>query len=522
MERPEVYNIDNIAFLLFLFLGTYALVVIIYRLYLSPLSRFPGPKIAAVTWLYEFYHDAIRGGQYVWEIEKMHLRYGPIIRINPEELHVSDPDFYSILYSQQQKRNKTIIYSKQFGTPDAAIGTVEHHVHRMRRAALNPFFSKAGVYRLESVVQEKVDLMLDKLREFRESGKLIPLNAMFAAFTNDVVMEYAFARCDNRLEHPDFDALFHEMMLSFSVLCHWTKYMNWILKLGHSIPLWLAKRLDEGMGKIVSFQTSIAHQIQDIQNGTDKSYETVSHKTIFHDVLSSNLPESEKRLDRLAQEGQVIVGAGTETTSWALTVAMFHILENPSIRQRLEDELRSVNLNPDNNNNDNHNQMDSPKLSDLERLPYLTACIQECLRLSYGVTSRLARVAPDQILKIAGYDIPPGTSIAMSSVLIHRDANIFPEPEKFRPERWLENPRLDRYLVAFSKGSRQCVGINLAYAELYMALGGIFRTFAQREQDEKRLVLYESSIEDVAVVGDMFIPAVKKGVKGVRAVFERI
>lgn len=54
----------------------------------------------------------------------------------------------------------------------------------MRRAALNPFFSKSGVYRLESVVQEKVDLTLDKLREFRESGRVIPLNAMFAAFTN--------------------------------------------------------------------------------------------------------------------------------------------------------------------------------------------------------------------------------------------------------------------------------------------------------------------------------------------------
>lgn len=121
-----------------------------------------------------------------------------MIRINPEELHVSDPDFYSILYSQQQKRNKTIIYSKQFGTPGAAIGTVEHHVHRMRRAALNPFFSKAGVYRLESVVQEKVDLMLDKLREFRESGRVIPLNAMFAAFTNGELIISLTIRCSIR------------------------------------------------------------------------------------------------------------------------------------------------------------------------------------------------------------------------------------------------------------------------------------------------------------------------------------
>ncbi|GAD94164.1 hypothetical protein AN8309.2 [Paecilomyces variotii No. 5] len=513
MERTEVYNIGNTLLLLSISIGSYAVLVAFYRLYLSPLSRFPGPRIAAVTWLYEFYHDAIRGGKYVWEIEKMHQRYGPVVRINPEELHVSDPDFYSVLYSQQQRRNKTVIYSKQFGTPDAAIGTVEHHVHRMRRAALNPFFSKAGVYRLESVIQQKVDLMLDRLAEFRKLGRPIPLDVMFPAFTNDVVMEYAFARSDHRLEHPDFDALFHETMLSFSVLNHWTKHMNWILTLGQSIPLWLAKRLDEGMGKIVSLQTNIANQIKDIQTGTDKNYEAVSHKTIFHDILSSNLPESEKRLDRLAQEGQVVVGAGTETTSWALTVAMFYILDNPSIRQRLETELLSLEFS---------DRKGSLKLSELERLPYLTACIQECLRLSYGVTSRLPRVAPDQVLKISGYDIPPGTSVAMSSVLIHRNSDVFPEPEKFRPERWLENPRLDRYLVAFSKGSRQCVGINLAYAELYMGLGGIFRSFAQRAGDEKKLVLYETSREDVEVVGDMFIPAVKKGSKGVRTVFEKI
>ncbi|KAL1863207.1 hypothetical protein Plec18170_000037 [Paecilomyces lecythidis] len=515
MEHPEGYNISNIVLLLSILIVSYAFVVAFYRLYLSPLSQFPGPKIAAVTWLYEFYHDAIRGGKYFWEIEKMHQRYGPVVRINPEELHVSDPDFYSVLYSQQQRRNKTVMYSKQFGTPDAAIGTVEHQVHRMRRAALNPFFSKAGVYRLESVIQEKVDLMLRRLEEFRDSGRPIPLDAMFPAFTNDVVMEYAFARSDHRLEHPDFDAVFHETMLSFSVLNHWTKHMNWILTLGQSVPPWLAKQLDEGMGKIVSLQTNIANQVKDVQTGTNKSYEAVSHKTIFHDILNSNLPESEKRLDRLAQEGQVVVGAGTETTSWALTVAMFYILENPSIRQRLETELLS--LKP---NQENSDKKSSPKLSDLERLPYLTACIQECLRLSYGVTSRLPRVAPDQVLKVDGYDIPPGTSVAMSSVLVHRNATIFPEPERFRPERWLENPRLDRYLIAFSKGSRQCVGINLAYAELYMALGCIFRAFAQRVEDKKQLVLYETSSEDVEVVGDMFIPAVKKGSKGVRAVFE--
>lgn len=48
----------------------------IYRLYLSPIAKFPGPKIAAVTGWYESYHDLVRGGKYLWEIEKMHQKYG--------------------------------------------------------------------------------------------------------------------------------------------------------------------------------------------------------------------------------------------------------------------------------------------------------------------------------------------------------------------------------------------------------------------------------------------------------------
>jgi hypothetical protein len=48
----------------------------IYRLYFHPLSKFPGPKLAAVTHLSEFYHDVVRNGKFIWEIEKMHLKYG--------------------------------------------------------------------------------------------------------------------------------------------------------------------------------------------------------------------------------------------------------------------------------------------------------------------------------------------------------------------------------------------------------------------------------------------------------------
>jgi hypothetical protein len=48
----------------------------VYHLYFHPLAKFPGPKLAAATFLYEFYYDVVKSGMYIWEIERMHERYG--------------------------------------------------------------------------------------------------------------------------------------------------------------------------------------------------------------------------------------------------------------------------------------------------------------------------------------------------------------------------------------------------------------------------------------------------------------
>lgn len=56
--------------------AAYAIGLVIYRLYLSPISKFPGPKIAAATFWYELYYDVIHKGQYFHKIEEMHEKYG--------------------------------------------------------------------------------------------------------------------------------------------------------------------------------------------------------------------------------------------------------------------------------------------------------------------------------------------------------------------------------------------------------------------------------------------------------------
>lgn len=281
------------------------------------------------------------------------------------------------------------------------------------------------------------------------------------------------------------------------------------------------------MSLIVALIAVLQHVEGIIKRIKSQSKPTASdavHPTIFHEILqNASLPESDKTVLRLKSEALIVVGAGTLTTSWALCVAIYHLLATPRILAKLKAELKAA-ISEDSTN---------VPLARLEQLPYLNAIVQEALRLSYGVASRLQRI-PHESLPFNSPEgktwlIPPGTPVGMTSVLLHHDESIFPKSNEFLPERWLENPRLDKYLVAFSKGSRQCLGINLAYAEMRLCLFGIFRRFGSSELRESGLAhegltkddigildLFETTIRDVEIVADGFIPLRAEGSKGVR------
>jgi hypothetical protein len=102
----------------------YIAVAIVYRLYFAPAARFPGPKLAALTFLYEGYYDVWCEGQYTWKIRELHKQYGiyialtshqnprvvnvadvgPFVRINPYEVHCNDLEFFDSLYVNSAKR----------------------------------------------------------------------------------------------------------------------------------------------------------------------------------------------------------------------------------------------------------------------------------------------------------------------------------------------------------------------------------------------------------------------------------
>ena len=186
----------------------------------------------------------------------------------------------------------------------------------------------------------------------------------------------------------------------------------------------------------------------------DNIIKNSSHPTVFQELVSGGLPASEKETLRLQDEAQLVVAAGVTTTGWALSTAAFHIIDNPPIFEKLRKELESAIPDPS-----------APlNWTELEKLPYLTGCVRESVRMSYAVTTRNPRLF-SKSMTYKDWEIPARTPISMTIVDVNDDEEIFPQARKFKPERWIGNPKapdgssLERYFVGFGKGTRSCLGI---------------------------------------------------------------
>ncbi|KAJ1712536.1 cytochrome P450 [Aspergillus flavus] len=486
--------------------ATYLALKALYNLYLHPLRKFPGPKLAAIGPYYEFYYDVMKDGMFLWEMERMHqvydsspnnavLRQGPIVRVNANEIHIRDPHYYSTVYAgNHRSTDKYHDAVAAFSVPQASLATIHHKVHRLRRSILNPYFSKAAVTRLESAINERIERMCSRLEETMHYGQVVDLDAGFAALTADIVTTYFYGQNFDYLGNEGFKFQVRDAILGLIQFYHFTRFFPWIANTIKKLPIPIMRLIHPGAAYLVSSQEEIKDSIR---ASLDKGNKADAKSVIVQALEDPTIPPQERTLGRLGDEGTTIIFAGTETTARALSVGMFHILNNKTILKKLREELDTL-----------------PGVSSgvyshvqLECLPYLTGAVQESLRLSHGPAIRLPRVANDKALKYGDYIIPPGTPVSLCTVLVHQDPCIFPDPHRFDPERWIkaskEGVNLDKFIAAFTKGTRQCLGINLAYAEIYLTFAKLIRTF--------NMEIYDTTVDDLTVHHIRLTGAPKQG-----------
>ena len=428
------------------------------------------------------------------------------MRIVPDELHIRDSEFYEEFYAKQGRADKYAAESARFGTESSTFATPDARLHSMRRAALNPFFSRQRIIALEGSIRHKAKMLVDNIRKFKISGKPFNLKNAWNAFVGDVITEYSFAIDYDHLNSEGFDTNWHQPVWAVTATGPLAMQFPVIPKIMNSLPLTLVEKLDPLFAMLVKLQRDLASEITKVKDGRSEKDGFGNESSIFWSIQNNpDIPSSEKSARRLIDESQLLLGAGLLTTAWAMSVGSFHIINDIVIARRLHDELEDAIPDP--------SAPDAFKWVELEKLSYLSACIKESIRLSYPATHRSQRVF-DKPLRYKDWIIPARTPIGMNQTDVLKDEKIFPNHEVFNPDRWIDpkatayGPPVDKFMVLFGKGARSCLGINLAWCELYLGMAAVFRNF--------HFELYETDASDVEVKHDFWLPSPKLDSRGVR------
>lgn len=212
---------------------------------------------------------------------------------------------------------------------------------------------------LEHLVQDKVDLMSQHLERAQADRTAVSLDELFSGLTADVISQYTFGESIGILNTKDLQNDFRDAITAATNFTHVTRFSPLVELALSNIPRFVEWMNPKTKG-FFDIRRMLEGKAQDTWKGeTSKAAEKT--RTIFNTLCDPSLPAEERTMQRVRDEALIILAAGTETTARVLTIGFFHIYRNPSILQKLRDEIRQVMPQP----------TDRVPLARLEQLPYL-------------------------------------------------------------------------------------------------------------------------------------------------------
>lgn len=293
------------------------------------------------------------------------------------------------------------------------------------------------------------------------AGAVIELHPLFLAYVAEAVRQFSLNQTTGLLDHPAARLTWHETMYATLIAIPILKQFTWLMKIANLLPLSFLKTAAPPIGQLASLHQDMTKDAQKFLDTTDDNEKDAS---IFHAIHASLLPESEKTAFRMSQEVFTIATAASNTTTHHLTFGVYFLVSHPDCLARFQTALRAM---PD----------ELPSWSDLSANAYVRATIKEILRLRGMAAGRGPLQSPSP-LQYNEWTIPPMAAVSLSPRDVLLDPAIYKDPLSFRPDRWLdESPVPEQYFVPFSKGPRNCQGLEVAWAALYIGMGGMFRNF---------------------------------------------
>lgn len=280
---------------------------------------------------------------------------GPIIRINPREVHINDPTFYDEIYaSSSRKREKDPKFVPTYALPGSMVAAVSHELHHLRRGILKDFFSRRSVLELSDMINERVQALMQRLEGFRIAQATVSIDDAFSALSSDVITSYCCGKHWGFIEDPDFRNDVRKATADAAAFTHISRFFPWLVTLSTFLSPRTLSILMPGKAGLFGFLESFLEYAQ-------KGASTGKRNSMLAKLADPSIPPQERSFHRQRDEAFGIIGAGTETTATVLTIAFYHLARDNTVREKLQAELKQLMPTPDS----------TPTWIELERLPYL-------------------------------------------------------------------------------------------------------------------------------------------------------
>ncbi|OJJ77740.1 hypothetical protein ASPBRDRAFT_202658 [Aspergillus brasiliensis CBS 101740] len=451
----------------------YTVCTAIWNIYLHPLRRVPGPK----RWL-AFpilrYISHMRG-VLDRDLRAFHIQYGAAVRFSPNEVSFITTQAWKDIYGHGHRQLPKV--SGSASNPKDIISANDSDHTRFRKAISHAFSAK-GLQAQEPFIMEYVNKLISKLHAMADSQVAVDMVKWYNLTTFDLIGDLAFGEPFGGLEASEYH--------------HWVSTIFRFIQ-----ALSLARFKDDYPMIFQAFKCFMPKHLLEAKRRQDEySWTTVQKRLHSHrdrgqaDFMQSMLRHRGEKDgltdEELAANAAILVLAGSETTATLLSGLTYWLLQYPKEMEKVKFEVRSVMKTEE----------EITVNSATAKLPYMLACIDEAFRMYPPVPGGLQRYIPETPTEISGYLLPPKTKVSVNQSAAYRSPLNFYRPEEFRPERWLPQAKNDpsspfyhdnrEVLQPFSVGPRNCLGRNLAYAEMRVIFARVLWNFDIEMCEESR------------------------------------
>ncbi|KAM4063653.1 cytochrome p450 [Hirsutella rhossiliensis] len=425
----------------------------------APTSRVPGPWYSKWTSLVlDFYFLT---GKRSFYVHALHQQYGPVVRIAPNEIDITDLEAVKTIYSTKETFRKSNFYRRIVAQDQQSMfSTVDIDFHRRHRRLLASPMSESSLKSMTARVDARAQLAVEKMGQEMKSRGATDVFKFWLFMATDVIGELTFGDSFRMLE-----------------LGHKNEYVGELERVGRMGALRATFPSLVGFSRIIPLPIFRQAQeaSQNLRRYASESLDryrrlVVASPDLVQQTLFTKLFKAEKEdtmpFNEIRDEALSYLVAGSDTTSNTLTFLTWSVCRNPRLRASLVEELQKLPAD-----------FTEAQLRDL---PLLNHIIDETLRLYSAAPSGLPRVVPPGGIELAGYWFDEGTVVCAQAYSMHRESTIYPNPDAFVPSRWAEPTKaMKEAYMPFGRGPRVCIGQHLAQIELRLATARFFLAFPE-------------------------------------------